>query len=289
MIRLVLAFLLAVTATPAFAAKDTVAVYFPLDQYILTAHAKDLIDDAIYQGVLSGTQSFEIIGYTDELGGASYNLVLSRKRANTVKQYLVQSGFNTDQITLIMGKGATEARPAPGRDGRQDDRRVYIVPLAGAAKTASSQAEKYNWTPSHAKSPGIKVATRDLREMQEGQTLVLDKIYFYAGRHFWRTESGAALDTLYDALARFPEIRIRIEGHVCCVSAGVPDAVDDDTHQMDLSVNRARAIRDYLISRGIQPARLEFTGFGHQHPIVMPELTEEIADRNRRVEIRIIR
>ena len=125
--------------------------------------------------------------------------------------------------------------------------------------------------------------------MATGEALVLDKIYFYAGRHVWKDESRGTLEALYDALSASPKIKVRIEGHVCCVSPGVPDALDDDTHNMELSMMRAKAIRDYLVGRGIAPERLQFTGFGHRHPVVMPELTEDVADRNRRVEVRIIK
>ena len=274
-----------------FAAMDTVSVYFPLAKSALTSEARERLDDAIYKGVLSDETPLSIIGYTDELGGDDYNLTLSRQRALAVKAYLVQSGFREAQITLLTGKGEREARPAQGPEGRLDDRRVDIVPAGMAKRPKQTLAEaKPQWRPVATAPPGMrKPSITDLSTLSEGQTIVLDKIYFIAGRHVWRDNSKPTLETLYDALAQYPNVRIRIEGHVCCVSPGVPDAIDDDTHRMELSLTRARAIRDYLVERGIASERLQCAGFGHSHPVVMPELTEDIADRNRRVEVRIIK
>jgi outer membrane protein OmpA-like peptidoglycan-associated protein len=128
----------------------------------------------------------------------------------------------------------------------------------------------------------------DLSTVSVGELLVLDKIYFYPGRHIFREISYEALETLYSMLMKNPDIRIRIEGHVCC-TPGQADALDEDTYKNELSINRALAVRDYLVKRGIAANRLEYTGFARQHPVVDPETSEEEADRNRRVEIRVIR
>lgn len=49
----------------------------------------------------------EIYGYADTQGKAGHNKVLSQKRAQNVKKYLVDNGINKKQITIVIGKGAT--------------------------------------------------------------------------------------------------------------------------------------------------------------------------------------
>lgn len=68
-----------------------------------------------------------IIGYTDNTGTDQYNLVLSEKRAERVRDYLVNN-FNIDQQRLIT-QGAGSAQPVADNDteeGRKNNRRVTI-------------------------------------------------------------------------------------------------------------------------------------------------------------------
>src|SRR5690606_16976466 len=95
------------------------------------------------------------------------------------------------------------------------------------------------------------------------------------------------LDMLLQAMKENPNMAIQIEGHVCCVT-GVPDAYDLDSRNLDLSVNRARFIYEYLKARGIAEWRLKYIGFGRSRPIIPDEQTEEEAAVNRRVEVRIM-
>jgi outer membrane protein OmpA-like peptidoglycan-associated protein len=66
------------------------------------------------------------------------------------------------------------------------------------------------------------------------------------------------------------------------------DAIDDDTGREELSVNRAAIVRQYLIDHGIEKDRLSFVGFGHHYPLVPIERNEDDANKNRRVEIRVV-
>ncbi|MDM7958060.1 OmpA family protein [Blastomonas sp.] len=69
----------------------------------------------------------EIIGYTDTVGKADYNLVLSQKRADEIKGRLVQLGFPTDAITTT-GRGETELRfQTPDETENGGNRRVEII------------------------------------------------------------------------------------------------------------------------------------------------------------------
>jgi outer membrane protein OmpA-like peptidoglycan-associated protein len=63
--------------------------------------------------------------------------------------------------------------------------------------------------------------------------------------------------------------------------------MDLDTNTLELSLNRAKAVYQYLADNGIDAARLSYKGFGHKHPLVYPEDTEEKRTTNRRVELKI--
>lgn len=68
-----------------------------------------------------------LIGHTDNVGSDADNLVLSKKRADAVKKYLVSKGVESGNITTI-GKG--EAEPLVSNEteqGREKNRRVEFI------------------------------------------------------------------------------------------------------------------------------------------------------------------
>ena len=69
---------------------------------------------------------FHIEGHTDSVGSESSNQLLSERRANAVKDYLVANGINSDRLSA---KGYGESRPIDSnktRSGRQNNRRVEV-------------------------------------------------------------------------------------------------------------------------------------------------------------------
>lgn len=80
-------------------------------------------------GVLLLTDGYElrIEGHTDSTGTESYNLELSRSRAETVRDYLVSQGVNDEGLSAV---GFGESRPVASNEsaeGRRENRRVEIV------------------------------------------------------------------------------------------------------------------------------------------------------------------
>jgi outer membrane protein OmpA-like peptidoglycan-associated protein len=69
----------------------------------------------------------EIEGHTDNVGSADLNRGLSQRRADSVKNYLVQQGVESSRLSTT-GKGFDS--PVAGNDsaaGRQQNRRVEII------------------------------------------------------------------------------------------------------------------------------------------------------------------
>ena len=75
----------------------------------------------------------EISGHTDNIGSAAYNKDLSQRRANAVKDYLVQKGIDARRITAV---GYGEERPLASnddeREGRELNRRVEFKVISGS-------------------------------------------------------------------------------------------------------------------------------------------------------------
>jgi len=101
-------------------------------------------------------------------------------------------------------------------------------------------------------------------------------IHFDFNKAVIQPDSNALLDDIAAALKNFPEWRLRITGHT--------DSTGDVAYNEVLSMNRANAIKQALVSRGIDAARLETLGMGEKQPVASNETPEGQA-LNRRVEL----
>lgn len=262
---------------------DTFKLYFDLDVPTLNQKMQRKIDLLIYNDKILHGSKATIVGYADYLGSESYNQGLSMKRAENVKEYLVKNGINESDITLCIGRGRVDRKDTLDRGGFPIDRRVDIVMNNMTAKPPAPKTKK-----------GSKTILRevtvtnldDMKTLQTGTIFKLNNVYFPADRHVMKPESHETLEKLYETLKANPNIKISIEGHVCCI-VDAPDALDIDTYEPQLSVNRAKAIYKYLVDKGIEPSRLSYAGFGRRRPVIAVEKSEEDAEKNRRVEVRI--
>ena len=288
-ILLVILFCFVTVNASAQNSSDTFHMYFDLNVAALNQNTQKKIDILIYNDKIINGSSIMIVGYADYLGTEGYNKNLSMERAEHVKNYLVKYGINTSDIKVCLGKGEVERQGLTDKGGYPTDRRVDIVvnnrtkkPHVPPVKPKQGQKPKTDTV--------LKVTTTDIDEVSKlevGSTIRLQNVYFPVNRHYLEPTSYATLEKLFVILKDNPGIKISIEGHVCCIRPDAPDALDIDSNSPTLSVNRARAIYDYLVRKGIDPSRLEYMGFAKRKPVIIDERTEEDKEKNRRVEIRI--
>jgi outer membrane protein OmpA-like peptidoglycan-associated protein/TPR repeat protein len=118
-----------------------------------------------------------------------------------------------------------------------------------------------------------------LKSISVGNKIVLRNIFFDFNKATLRPESTAELERLISLLNEFPNMRIEISGHT--------DNVGSAEYNQKLSENRARAVVEYLVSKGIVSSRLEYKGYGFTQPIASNE-TEQGRQENRRTEFKIL-
>lgn len=118
-----------------------------------------------------------------------------------------------------------------------------------------------------------------LNPIEKGQTIRLNNIFFDSGKYDLLPESYAELDRLFKVLKDNKGLQIEIGGHT--------DAVGSDANNMTLSNNRANAVMNYLVKKGINTSRLSAKGFGETKFIATND-TEEGKQLNRRVEFVIL-
>ena len=72
----------------------------------------------------------EIAGYTDNVGKAAANLVLSQNRANTVREYLIAKGISADRVTAVGYGMSNPIDDNTTEDGRASNRRIEVKTLS---------------------------------------------------------------------------------------------------------------------------------------------------------------
>ncbi len=111
------------------------------------------------------------------------------------------------------------------------------------------------------------------------KTVVLKNIFFETASAKLLAISTAELDRLKDMLDENPTLRIQLNGHT--------DSDGTDASNLTLSSNRAKAVYDYLIQKGIVASRLQYKGFGESQPVATND-TPEGKQENRRTEFEIL-
>jgi len=102
-------------------------VFFDWDKSELSSRALDVIRSAAEAYRTKGGAQITATGHTDTSGPATYNMALSLRRANAVKDQLIRDGVNANDISVV-GLGETQLL-VPTADGVREaqNRRVEIV------------------------------------------------------------------------------------------------------------------------------------------------------------------
>lgn len=202
------------------------------------------------------------------------------------------------QVRVLAADGpsgrATDTRPfrgelPPGRyvvavtaDGARAERPVEVA--AGQTATVRVALEAVEAKP---KAPAKKKASpRQARRAAGGPKPKARRarggyptIRFASGKATLSGKAKAALDRVAATLKRRRSVRLRVAAYTD--NQGSPAALDR------LSNDRARAVKDYLIGKGVEGRRLSARGYGGARPVA-PNLTASGRARNNRVEFRVL-
>lgn len=118
-----------------------------------------------------------------------------------------------------------------------------------------------------------------LEPVMAGNKMVLRNIFFNTDEYQLEPESFTELNKLFDFLNNNPSVKIEIGGHT--------DDQGTDQYNATLSDNRARAVYDYLVEKGVNAERMIYKGYGESKPESSNE-TEAGRALNRRTEITIL-
>ncbi len=128
-------------------------------------------------------------------------------------------------------------------------------------------------------------AEERVKENEKGDVQVeLDKIYFDFDKSNIREDAAVTLQILVDLMKKYPSMEVEVSAHT--------DARGPDQYNLDLSKRRAASTLEYLVSQGIDRARLKSIGYGEMQPLnecVKEGICDDEAyDINRRCEFTIL-
>jgi OmpA-OmpF porin, OOP family len=129
---------------------------------------------------------------------------------------------------------------------------------------------------------GYKEIHKDLYlvPIEIGQVFRLNNVFFDFDKYTLRSESFVELDRVVTFLKEYPKIEIEMSAHT--------DSKGADEYNYTLSNNRAKTVKDYLLSKGIAAARIVSQGYGETKPVDTND-TEAGRQMNRRVEFKILK
>lgn len=286
-------FILFITAN--LLAQEKVSIYFDSNKFELTKKEQNKLNQWILAN--NNNKIVAIHGYTDEDGTSGFNDTLAQKRVDFIFQNIKdQIKIREDFKTLSFGEKFHQS------ENKAENRKVTIyyifekdipreneilglkpeVAVEELPKPVIDYPEKLifenpNGTKSEFKLD--RVFMNRVNSAKVGEKLKIENLNFIINTFAVVNESRGKMYELLLVLQNNPQLKIEIQGHLCCMP----------NDRLDLSTQRAKAIYNFLVSNQIYPARLSYKGFGSTQPIYpLPEKNEAERAANRRVEILIL-
>jgi outer membrane protein OmpA-like peptidoglycan-associated protein len=121
-------------------------------------------------------------------------------------------------------------------------------------------------------SPVVQ-AELEARVLQKSTEYAMNSIQFASNSAALNADALALIEGFATYLHSRPDLRVEVQGHT--------DDVGDDVRNLELSSQRAQAVKVALQTAGIAASRLQAKGYGEKKPLV-PNTSEAARQRNRR-------
>ncbi len=128
----------------------------------------------------------------------------------------------------------------------------------------------------------VRIAEETPVRPPEKDEFVLEHVHFLQSSSIFldSAKATAELNHLVAVMKAYPRLVIELQGHT-----------DDQGHSygnLVLSEQRVEAVKAHVVGQGIDPKRVSTVGFGESRPLV-PNITEENRQKNRRVEVKVVK
>ena len=276
------------------AAQEQFSVYFDSNKHELKKEEQIRLDSWMLNNKES--KILAINGYTDEDGTTGLNDTLAQRRVTHVFDIL-KGKIATREDFRIRSFGELHKQSPKKSENRKVT--IYYIEKKDLARENEILGIKEEKPVVVAKGPKVypdKISVvgpngkemeltldvafmKRVGEAKTGEKIKIENLNFYENTFGVMTESRHRLYELLQVMEANPKLKIKLLGHVCCMTAD----------RKDLSTQRAKAVMLFLNQSGIEKSRLSFQGFGVSQPIyTIPEKNADEREANRRVEVMIV-
>jgi outer membrane protein OmpA-like peptidoglycan-associated protein len=275
-------------------AQEEFSVYFDSNKYELKKQENERL-----QNFINTNKEVKIVainGYTDEDGTTAFNDTLAQKRVGFI--YGIINGklkIRDDFKTRSFGERHRQSKI------KSENRKVTIYFLLAKDLPRENEilgikeepvVKKQREMPKYPQKMTLQNPNGTTSELvfdvafmekltvaKPGEKIKLENLNFQLNTFAITNDSRPKMYELLEVMKRNPQMKIQIQGHICCMQ----------NDKQDLSTKRAKAIARFLEMNGIDKDRVTYKGFGVTEPLfAIPEKSEEERAANRRVEIEII-
>jgi len=276
-------------------AQQQFSVYFDSNKFDLTTNEYKRLDDWLRDNATA--KIVGIHGFTDEDGSTTHNDTLAKNRINFIFNAIkdkikIRADFKTRSFGELhnLSKVKSENRKVTlfyleAKDISRENEILGIKPIpesAPAPKAKIQYPDKMVFENPNDSNSEFKLDVDFMEKLTEariGEKLKMENLNFQINTFIVVPSSRGKLYELLVVLKNNPAMKIEIQGHLCCMP----------NDRLDLSTQRAKAINNFLVAKGIDEKRLTYKGFGSTQPIFpIPEKDEFQRAANRRVEILIV-
>ncbi|MFN5237794.1 MAG: OmpA family protein, partial [Bacteroidota bacterium] len=228
-----------------------------------------------------------------DLDAGNYTVTVTDVKGATKTASVTLKAVTPLEVTLVRNIGATSERNSDGKaelsvkggtprysiiwDTKQTGlsapklalgkHSVTVTDANGCTKTIDFETEK-------------RIRPELTGSLENGQTIRMRLLNFDTDSSTIKPEALPMLDELFDFMTENSAVMIEIAGHT--------NNLPSDAFADQLSTARAKAVADYLATKGIDSKRLVYKGYGKRLPLV-PNTSAEGRKTNQRVEIKILK
>ena len=179
-----------------------------------------------------------------------------------------QHAYLAEQKVAI-ARATAEREEAEKATQALNDQRQNVLVQARTREAAQAQARVQQ----------LQVELENAKRTDRGLVLTLGDVLFETGRADLKPGAMKNLYNLVTFLREHPDRNVVIEGHT--------DDVGSDAYNVQLSQQRAEAVRAFLATNGVNAARIQARGLGETLPIAGND-SEAGRQQNRRVEVVVL-
>jgi outer membrane protein OmpA-like peptidoglycan-associated protein len=250
---------------------------------IMKEAMQDLQNAAAINGNKKGNRNMEITFARQAVQRAEDARLVTLRKQAAERQYEAEvarrnAQMQAQQSQLQAQQSQLEAERSQAAQAQADADRARAEAEAAEARARATAATK-SADDANAVRERLRTQLNSVlatSESARGLIVKMSDVLFDTGKYTLKPNTQISLAKVSGILQAYPGLKLQVEGYT--------DSVGSDQLNQKLSENRANAVRDFLITQGVQPDNITATGYGKTKPVA-DNSTASGRAQNRRVNL----